>query len=382
MSNEYLLSKTIKYLRFPLTVGVILIHFNLARDGMLVHGVKYGYNYSDLYFYTCVFFSDVLACICVPAFFVISGFLFFYKKEFNRHVYEQKLKSRFRTLLIPYILWNLIAVLCHLMKMLPIFSSFFPNANSTEISFSIVRVFNTFFYNDGYNGLFISPAGGLVAKNPIPINGPMWYIRDLMVMVLLSPVIYWLIKKAGGWFVIILGIIQFLFSRMIFPNGGYLSLLLNHIIFFVWGAYYSIKKQDMVSEMRKYRYVPLLFAVLAIVDTFTINLDLNKYLYVIVLLTGIVSVIVVTSYLLEKGKIHVNETLANSSFFIFALHTLIINDIGKVLFVGLHLPDTPLAMLFLYVTVPFLTIVLCLLLYKLLNRYTPWLCHLLTGGRN
>ena len=46
----------------------------------------------------------------VPAFFFISGYLFFLSKK----SYGKKLKDRIHTLLIPYILWNLLLLLFYL----------------------------------------------------------------------------------------------------------------------------------------------------------------------------------------------------------------------------------------------------------------------------
>ncbi len=40
MENN-VLSKTIGYLRFPLMVGIVMIHFNIA-DGFVLHGIPYG----------------------------------------------------------------------------------------------------------------------------------------------------------------------------------------------------------------------------------------------------------------------------------------------------------------------------------------------------
>ena len=49
MTNEELLSKTISSLRFPLTIGIVYIHFNLA-SGLAIHGAKYGLDNPDWYF--------------------------------------------------------------------------------------------------------------------------------------------------------------------------------------------------------------------------------------------------------------------------------------------------------------------------------------------
>lgn len=49
MTNDILLSKTISYLRFPLTVGVVFIHFDLSK-GITIHGCEYGLNNPEWYF--------------------------------------------------------------------------------------------------------------------------------------------------------------------------------------------------------------------------------------------------------------------------------------------------------------------------------------------
>jgi len=42
--------------------------------------------------------------------FSFSGFLFFYRKDFNGESYKKELKGRTYALLIPYISWNIIIV--------------------------------------------------------------------------------------------------------------------------------------------------------------------------------------------------------------------------------------------------------------------------------
>ena len=85
--------------------------------------------------------------------------------------------------------------------------------------------------------------------------------------------------------------------------------------------------------------------------------------------------------LIEQGKVKVNMTLANCSFFVFALHTLIMSDIGKVLFTVFHLPDNTYSMLFMYFVVPTITTLLCVTIYIFLKRFLPDVRKILTGGR-
>ena len=42
MTNDKLLSQSINFLRFPLIIGILYVHFYLAKTGLSIHGVKYG----------------------------------------------------------------------------------------------------------------------------------------------------------------------------------------------------------------------------------------------------------------------------------------------------------------------------------------------------
>lgn len=58
--------------------------------------------------YVMFLLSNVIGRLSVPMFFLISGFLFFREGTLTHIGYTAKLYSRLHTLLIPYLLWNLI----------------------------------------------------------------------------------------------------------------------------------------------------------------------------------------------------------------------------------------------------------------------------------
>lgn len=80
MNNEMLQSRTIAFLRFPLIVGVVLIHSKMSD--VVIGGVKMA-NVTDYPVFEKFMhlFSEIFPAIAVPLFFFISGFLFFYKVE-------------------------------------------------------------------------------------------------------------------------------------------------------------------------------------------------------------------------------------------------------------------------------------------------------------
>ena len=80
------------------------------------------------------------------------------------------------------------------------------------------------------------------------------------------------------------------------------------------------------------------------------------------------------------GSIRVNKFLSDGSFFLYALHALLMlvlaRCITKVFFV-----DSLFYTVALYFVVPCLTTAVSFGLYELLRRYTPRICAVLTGGR-
>ena len=373
MTNDELLSKTISYLRFPLTVGVVFIHFT-PSDGLTFR--------AKWFFFIVNIISQVWATIGVPLFFIISGFLFFYRKDFDCSIYKQKLKSRARTLLIPFLLWNLIAIVWQLKCFLPIFSSFY---RPVEIQVSFLRIINTFLCNTYNSGIFVGPPSTEPITGLYPIDVPLWYVRDLMAIIIMSPIIYFAIKKTKQWFILVVGLF-WLLTSIILQKGNsihiYIGMLLTASFFFSWGAFYSINKNNIVLCFREVKYSAIIYFPIAIADALTKGLEFNIFIHKIGILFGVVAAVVVVSLLLESNKVKVNTILANSSFFVFALHTIFMGDFVRFLFTLFHIPvNNPYAILALYFFVPFFCVLVCLSLYLLLKRYFPKTCNLLTGGR-
>lgn len=381
MDNK-LLSNTINFLRFPLTVAVVYIHFNISRKGISVHGINYGTDNPDWYTFIINLFSSVIASIAVPLFFLISGYLFFCQKDFNKEIYFSKLMKRARTLLLPFLLWNFIAILYQGFRFLPFFSSFFPGITKTEVHLTVVRVLNTLFCCTLSNGIFVSPVEYTmteIVNEPYPIDVPLWYIRDLMVTVIMSPAIYLLIKRCHLWYIIFIGVLWYI-KNLIFPTGGYITMLLTSLTFFSWGAYYAVNQIDFIVRMRKLKYFLLLYIPIAILDTFLHYSEYSYLVHNLGILFGVIVALVISAYFVEAGAT-ISPILKNATFFVYAFHKLIIDDVAKIVFSVLHLPDDTYIMLLLYIIIPIITICVCVLLYKFINKFLPAVCGLLTGGR-
>ena len=383
MKEDKLISETISLLRFPLTVFVVFIHYNMGVRGFSLHGVTYGLDAPEWFRWVTAFFSDVLPRTAVPLFYIISGYLFFRGGSFDTDVYRRKLRTRASTLLVPYLLWNVIAVFVQLSHRLPFLSSVFPSAHLMEVQLTPLRLFRTFFDNYWNKGILVTPENdGMVSELPYPADVPLWYVRDLMVMVLLALVIWWSVRRAGRWLVVVLGAIWYL-RLLLFPmwEDGWGTMLLDAAFFFSWGAYYGIRGLSPLNGIPTLWPVALIYLPLAISDALTKGWEYNIFIHKAGIVLGIVAIVRIATYLVEMGKARASALLAGSSFLVFALHTLVMDDIGKVLFTVLHLTPDVGTLLLLYFIVPSITILFCLVVYAVLRRLTPPLCRLLTGGR-
>ena len=365
MEQDELLSRTISFLRFPLIVGVVFIHNNMSVVN--IQGDIIRFDQWPAVPFIMNICSYVIAAISVPLFFIFSGYLLFYKiKNYNLSIYKQKLNSRSKSLLIPYLIWNFIGFLVLLIELHPLLSSLFPLLKDYKID---ITHFLSFFW---------------IAKLPIsmsgpanPINTPLWFVRDIIVLVILSPIIYWAINKMKYFFISILFVIWFftLGKHINFPGLCHQSLF-----FFPLGAYLSINKINFVQLVEDMKWTPYLYIPIAIVDTLTINESYNYLIHHVGIIIGIIAVIYSASALIKKRDVKTNAFLSNASFFVYALHNLFIGKCTKIIMILIH-PNTPYLIIIIYFFMVLFTIIVCLLIYWLLSKNLPSVAKIVTGGR-
>ena len=137
----------------------------------------------------------------------------------------------------------------------------------------------------------------LVSNSPFPIDISLWYVRDLIVMVILAPLIFVFIKKLGGYYIFLLGVIWFFIKPVLFPSGGYAIHFFTASFFFSSGAYFSINRINFVDWMRKFKYFPFLYILLAIIDALSYKSFYNHFVHEIGILVGVISVVIISLFL-------------------------------------------------------------------------------------
>ena len=87
------------------------------------------------------FFVERIACLAVPGFFMCSGYLFYRNLTWGN--IPEKLKRRVYSLVIPFLIWNVLYYLLHLTaRQLPYLGKLF----DTAVPFSLQEFLNAVFF--------------------------------------------------------------------------------------------------------------------------------------------------------------------------------------------------------------------------------------------
>lgn len=337
---EHLESKAIAWLRFPLIVGILLIHNNYLALPEAQQITTWNDDVShiiNLLEYIC---GKSLAAFCVPMFFTISGFLFFYNSDFSLTIYRNKLKRRVRSLLIPYLLWNIwVFILLLIIK---------------KVSFGDL-LYALWDYRNG-----------------MPVASQFWFIRDLMKLCIISPLIYFGIKFTRGWGIIPIGIYWVV-------TGGEWGLF-----FFSLGALLSIRHIDICQYANRFRYISFtLYPFLIIADTyFREQADILKYVHPLFILCSISVVFSLALSMVRRETGIFLTKWGEKAFFLFAMHEPTMAFMRKAVLshVDLFATSIPVSIAFYFIG-PFVTIIISLVLFRILSRFLPSVLNILIGGR-
>ena len=355
MTQEENLSQTITCLRFPLIVGVVLLHTIL--QGQVVNGILIApagqYPFYDVFLYIS---QRIIGDMAVPLFFFISGFLLFYNvKEYDFQMYSSKLRKRVHSLLFPYLLWNVLF-------MVFIITIYYIYPSLMHSMGDYCRGFNTLVF--------------LKSLTCSPVLSPMWFIRDLIVFNILSLPVFYLIKRFGIIPILILGVLFLLNIWSTTAGSGtksafYLSL----------GAWFGIKKCNFIYFSRRYS-VLLSFGLIlfAIVDIYLWRLSMPHYVAnQFAILMGVFLIPMAVSICINKELLSTNTFWAESSFFVFAFHMFIINVPNKMW--SLFVPVNVFTLSVMQWLIPLSVSFLCTFIYFLVKKITPCMASLLVGGR-
>ena len=342
------LSNTIAWLRFPLIFLIIMLH---------CYSVQRMEGEHELYFKAVYPFALWLGETGVPGFFLISGFLFFFSKK----SYVEKLRSRLHTLFIPYVLWNLLLLLLYVIAYALGHPQDINGKNIVEYSF--IDYLRLFWDRGSYdNGNFV------------PILCPLWYIRNLIIMSILSPLLYYLIRYVRDLFLIIVAV-----WWMTTPHNAFIS---QTILFFSLGAYFAILNKNPLETVDRNKGIFLtLFSVFAIGDILShvyIGTPINLQIHRISLIFNIPAFLLLGDWCVRHG--YTSKFLPNAAFIVFCVHYPIVVILRKFC-IATYLNASDTVHILLYFACVVISTVLSLSIYLVLNRYFPKVNNILSGNR-
>ena len=178
-------------------------------------------GYFEVNFIVQEFIHNVIGRSAVPLFAALSGFLFFAGKDFDLEVYWRKLLSRIQTILLPCLL---IIATTWLYKQLEWYWS-----SGNGVTTSVWAILNSLLF--------------------YPIGSQFWFIRDLLILIVLSPYIFVLVHRFA-WVLPVALMLTWFFDLQPFPLfKGKFFIHIEMLAFFVLGAYCSIAKLN-VSDLK------------------------------------------------------------------------------------------------------------------------------------
>ena len=325
-----------------------------------------------------ILLSEGVCRIAVPAFFLISGYLFFANmKEWDGNVWIGKLKRRVHTLLIPYIIWNIlgIAYVC-----LSPYVGAVTETPDSLLSIIQERGWLRLFWDSNRVMEQWSPPDinmlGVTMHHGMPANTPLWFIRDLIIINILSPFIYLLVKHTKFYFI---GALCILFILNIwFPFEG-LSII--GVLFYSLGSYYALLSKGLLEHFSKIKYLSLIgSSILLILLTVLWGRHWSaQYIQRLFVLFGVVAAFNLASIVMRNGN-GLMSRISDSSFFIYASHIMIISAIAFIL--GRLIPGSnQVIMAIRYLLTAFITILICEGAYQVLKSFSPNIVSFLCGSR-
>ena len=327
-------NEVINYLRCIATILVVLIHgsnifayFNVDRSNVILN----------------IFF--IISNTAVPIFFLISGYLTFLKKEID---YKKYLNKKIKLLVLPYIIWT---VIYYIFNKFLVFANLLPSDTLQNIN-----VFNLFvgipFYSD-----------------PVPY-GPLWFLRDLILLNLLVPVLDKVYNIANHKIIILVMLIL-----LIIPIPQHLWSAL----FFVLGGLFA--RNEKIKTLCKKSVNFTIFIIVCVIMNFV------EYKFSNILLDRITILIYIyLVYYIAIKTVNFKPTqiiiafLTPYSFWIYLTHGKILS-ILQIIISKLAYENIIIAILG-YFILPIITIFICTLVGKVIKKYMPKVFDILIGNRH
>lgn len=278
--------------------------------------------------------------IAVPYFFVVSGFFFFQHNYYERGEYYSMVKHKLQTLFIPFIIWNVVGA--------PLF--FFKNPH--EFNQPLWNYLTQLLNSDWY--------------------GPLWYVRDLMLFMILVPIYQWAISMKCRWFTGML-----LLAVLYHWSPIDCSLLSSEgLVFFILGGILARYPQSL-----SYRIPVLILLLITGIWLYSCFSMIGWSGELIHKLNTTVGVFIFWQWLgFIQGRIRMFLLrVSQYSFFVYVLHFYIEKALKVT--VAYYFPMNDIVALLTFLLLPIIVAALLVEIGVVYKKYIPSIYSFSTGGR-
>ncbi len=287
-------------------------------------------------------FFDNLTMSCVPIFFLLSGFFLMRKKIETKTIAILEIRKRINTLLIPFVFWNTLTLLTSIT-----FFYFVPNLSNggagTISDFSFTTIMSAFW-----------------GIGRLPIHYQFWFIRNLMIIVLLAPFLKFLLNRAP-WF----GLAVAFFLNQWLLDGT--------IYFYIGGIMAVYGSSDLFVMKKSGIYIASSLAIMLLALW-------TEVPHLVILLTSFILIISLANLSeLKVGPLSRGDTLPNYIFFVYATHEPLITFTDRLLYKAFGIPI--FVQYFKFVALPIFAVLLTWALGFLMKKYVTKVYNLSTGAR-
>lgn len=324
-------NRKIKILSFVLFIGVMTIHtYNLEVYGLgSSGGVIVAFE---------TYMNRLMSRVCVPYFFVISGFLFF--RNFDMALLFDKYKSRFRSILVPYVVWNTLYYCFFIVVTRIPFLAKLINGGVMELGFKA-------YVNYIWNGYYV-----------------FWFLRVLIWMVICAPLLWLLLKRRKFYWpeiILVVLVVLDLIGKSVFEINVYYAL----------GAYLGMNCSGLLNKTNR---TIATFAAICFLGSLTVGgfFAGNIVYNCIFMLTS--------WYALDLFAFSKNvKWWIECTFFYYCAHDMILESVEKVILILFG--KNELMALVDYLMAPALTLIILIGAAWFLKKYVGAIWKILNGGR-
>lgn len=302
-------------------------------------------------------FSNVLIVSGLPVFFFLSGYFAGRKSDelLTWEGYRTMLGKKIHSLLMPYLAWNLLFIVFYLSV-----GGVVPRIGQRVASLHL----------DTVQGAISSCLG--IGRNPI--DAPLWFVRDLFLIFLISPIVVWFVKSSR-WLLVGAVVSLMCFG---FPYEKWYSF-----VFFLAGIM-AARSGFVIRWFTKYRWFSIWIWILASVAVYwgMVRYGVNHLDMRIMIWYFVLAVFAWLGMLtwMELGPTTVFvRYITPASFFIYCAHFLVCS-------IFLHLiagkvPDSAIKLMLLYGVFIGMGGITMITMFHVAKRYFHRTLAVFTGGR-